>query len=39
MLPGWDKVFAVYGEFLGLHSWDSGNGYLALSQDSSTIVY
>ena len=31
MLPCWDRVFTVYGEFLDLRSWDSGNEYLALS--------
>jgi hypothetical protein len=39
MLPGWHRVFTVNGEFLGLHNWDSGNGYLVLSQDSSRKVY
>jgi hypothetical protein len=32
-------MFTVNGEFLGLHSWHSGNGYLMLSQDSSRIAY
>jgi hypothetical protein len=37
MLPGWDRVFTEYGEFLGFHSQDSGNGNLVLHQDSSRI--
>ena len=35
----WDRMFTVNGEFLGLHSWHSGNRYLVLSQESSRIVY
>jgi hypothetical protein len=39
MLSGWDRVLTVNGEFHGLYNWDSGNGYLVLSQDSIRIVY
>ena len=39
MLPGWNRVFTVNGEFLGLHNWDSGNGCLVLRQDSGRTVY
>jgi hypothetical protein len=40
ILPGWDRVFTVYGEFLGFHiaMQDSGNGNVALSQDYRIVA-